>query len=192
MKAYRPKILFRALLLIGTNLMSLAEVPQGWIRAGSKPKDYEMSLDSSILHGGRHSACLKSTVSNPNGFGTLMQQFDAENFRGKRVRLSGFVRSHEVTGWAGLWMRVDGKDRKVLAFDNMYRRAIKGTSDWRNYEVVLDVPDTSEVISFGLLLDGAGQVWMDDLKFEAVGEDVGTTDGKPSVVLPKSPKLEIP
>jgi hypothetical protein len=33
---------------------------------------------------------------------------------------------------------------------------------------------------------------MDDLKFEAVGVDVATTDRKPSATLPKSPTLKIP
>jgi hypothetical protein len=89
-------------------------------------------------------------------------------------------------------MRVDAKYHKVLTFDNMFSRGIKGTNDWKRYEVVLDVPDASETISIGLLLNGAGQVWMDDLKFETVGADVATTDRKPSGTLPKSPTLKIP
>ena len=40
------------------------------------------------------------------------------------MRLSGFVNSQEVVGWAGLWMRVDqGKDMVVL--DNMEDRPIR-------------------------------------------------------------------
>ena len=37
-----------------------------------------------------------------------MQTFKADAFRGERVRMSGYVRSKEVSDWAGLWMRVDG------------------------------------------------------------------------------------
>jgi hypothetical protein len=42
-----------------------------------------------------------------DGFGTLMQDFRAKQYVGKRVRFSAFVKSENVEGWAGLWMRVD-------------------------------------------------------------------------------------
>jgi hypothetical protein len=66
-------------------------------------------------------------------------------------------------------------------------RAIKGTSDWKKYVVVLDVPESAQEIAFGLLLTGAGQVWMDDLAFEVVGKDIPTTGPKPSAGVPPAP-----
>jgi len=60
----------------------------------------------------------------------------------------------------------------------MHDREIKGTSDWKKYEIVLDVPEISDTIDFGFGNDGKGQVWADDFQFEVVGQDVPTT--KPS------------
>jgi hypothetical protein len=45
-------------------------------------------------------------------------------------------------------MRVD-KESKHVAFDNMHDRPITGSSDWKKYDVVLDVPQDSTGISFG-------------------------------------------
>ena len=59
----------------------------------------------------------------------------------------------------------------------MQQRAIKGTTDWTRYEIVLDVPDEAQRLAFGILLAGGGQVWMDDLKFEVVPTTVKTTGG---------------
>jgi hypothetical protein len=42
--------------------------------------------------------------------------------------------------------------------------------------MVLDVPNDSVNIAFGILLAGKGQAWMDDLLFEAVGEDIKPTN----------------
>jgi hypothetical protein len=71
-------------------------------------------------------------------------------------------------------MRVDqGKER--VAFDNMQDRPIKGTTDWQRYNVVLNVPPDSTGISFGILLDGAGEVWLSGTKFDVVGADVPAT-----------------
>ena len=47
------------------------ETPKGWFHAGSRPKDYEMSVDRKTSHGGKCSAHLKSIVSQTSGFGTI-------------------------------------------------------------------------------------------------------------------------
>lgn len=65
------------------------------------------------------------------GFGTLTQWFRADEYRGKRLRMTAYVRTSGVERWAGLWMRIDGKEKTGLAFDNMMRRPVKGTTDWK-------------------------------------------------------------
>lgn len=151
-----------------------ATVPRGWFLAGTKPAEYEAGVDAGQLYQGHTSAFLKSRAQSVDGFGTLMQSIHAEQYKGKRVRLSGFVKSQEVVGWAGLWMRIDqGKD--MIAFDNMHDRPIKGTTGWQRYDVVLDVPPDSTGISFGILLEGEGEVWLSGTKFDAVGADVPAT-----------------
>jgi hypothetical protein len=151
-----------------------ASVPRGWFLAGTKPAEYEAGIDGDQPYQGHASAFLKSKTQSVDGFGTLMQTIRAEQYKGKRVRLSGIVKSQEVVSWAGLWMRVDrGKD--MVAFDNMQDRPIKGTSDWRRYHVVLDVPPDSTGIAFGILLDGTGKVWLSGTKFDVVGTDVAST-----------------
>ena len=161
-------------------LAAFADLPAGWFKAGSHPAEYDMGLDESVRRDGKSSATVKSIAEKPQGFGTLMQMTQPGDYRGKRVRLSGFVKSDKVTGWAGLWFRVDGPNPNVsLAFDNMQDRAIKGTTDWARYELVLDVPNDAVRLAFGILLGGGGQVWMDDLKFEVVPATVKTTNMVP-------------
>ena len=151
-------------------------LPDGWIQAGSAPADFDMGTDQSLVHAGKASGYLKSKVAKPAGFGTLMQMFKAEQFRGKRVRMSAWAKSESVMGWAGLWMRVDGPDaNRPLAFDNMQSRPIKGTSGWNQYQIVLDVAPEAKDIAFGILLDGLGGVWLDDINFEVVDQSVPTT-----------------
>ena len=63
----------------------------------------------------------------------------------------------------------------MLAFDNMQDRPVKGTEDWKNYNVVLDVPNDATGISFGVLLNGSGNVLLSNVKIETVGSDVPLT-----------------
>ena len=67
----------------------------------------------------------------------------------------------------------------------MQRRQIRGTTGWRKHEITLDVPINSYKITFGILLSGESQVWIDDISFEIVGNDVPTTDIQ--IQLPESP-----
>ena len=142
-------------------------VPEGWFMAGSKPGSYRAGTEN----GGAH---LVSKVPNTGGFGTLMQSIRAENYAGKRVRLRAELRSTDVRDWAGLWMRVDKGD-KMVAFDNMQDRAVKGSQPKKTYEVVLDMPADATSISFGTLLSGSGEVWISQVSLEPVGNDVPTT-----------------
>jgi hypothetical protein len=48
----------------------------------------------------------------------------------------------------------------------MIRHAIKNTQDWKDYSITLEVDPESDVISYGVLLNEAGKVWMKDTKIE--------------------------
>jgi hypothetical protein len=71
----------------------------------------------------------------------------------------------------------DGKGNYSVARDLM-RTPVKGTTDWKQLEVVLDVPrEGAAQIRFGVMLAGKGRVWVDDFQFEVVGNGVKTTGG---------------
>lgn len=150
---------------------------KGWFLSGSDPFHYEMGIDHKVVHQGKASGYLKSkTVDHSTNFATMMQQFKAVKYVGKRIRLSSFIKTKEVETFASMWMRVDNAYEDVLQFDNMSNRPIKGTTNWNRYSIVLDVPPGSAVISFGIILSGRGQVWADQFTFEEVGKDVETTN----------------
>jgi hypothetical protein len=146
----------------------------GWQKAGSHPGDYDMGNDPSTAFTGTSSGFIRSNKPAPQGFGTYMQTIDATDYRGKRVRLSSQVKTQGIEDWAGVWMRVDSSTGPI-AFDNMQDRAIKGTADWTNHVIVLDVGPNATAIAFGVLLSGKGSLWIDDVEIEAVGQDVPVT-----------------
>lgn len=150
-------------------------VPQGWFLAGSRPQDYVAGVDRDVAHGGESSAFIDGSRATEPGFGTLMQTIRADHYRGQRVCLTSFVRMSGVEDWAGVWMRIDGPEREMLGFDNMQDRPLKGTGDWHEHQVVLDVPQNAEYVNYGILLRGKGRVWIDDLRLEQVDRSVPLT-----------------
>jgi hypothetical protein len=171
-------------LFIGIAISMIAfDVPKNWFTAGSEPNSYEMGIEKGAGIDGSNAATIKSTKKKIKGFGTLMQNCEADIYLGKRVKMTGLVRSENVKNWAGLWMRVDqAGSRKSLSFDNMQDRPIKGTTDWKHYEIVLDVPANASRLAYGALLGGTGQIWFDNITFQIVDKLTPTTgsrnDGK--------------
>jgi hypothetical protein len=143
---------------------------EGWYQAGNRSQEYRFEIDPNVKRSGTASGTLKFAGTDPSGFGTFAQVLLADGYREKQIRLSGSVKAAGVEAWAGLWMRVDSGAGVTHSFDNMQDRAITGTGDWTRCEITLPVYADSQYINFGLLLDGKGQVWLDELQFEVVEE----------------------
>ena len=155
-----------------------------WTLTGPNADQFSAGTDYQVTREGRPSGFLRSNHSNTDGLASVTQKQSAEPFRGKRIRFGAWVRVEAVSGWAGLWMRVDGEDRRAVAFDNMQNRALAGTQDWTWCEVVLDVPSDASALSYGLVLKASGQAWTNGLVLEATPPTVQVTD----LLKPSPPK----
>lgn len=153
-------------------------LPSGWLKSGSKPNEYTIIKDTQVSGPPAISSVQIRGAANADlkGFMTLMQTIKAQQYLGKRVRFSAKIKSDQVKGWAGLWMRIDGKNNLNLGFDNMQNRKISGTNPWKPYAVVLDIPAGSEAIAFGVLTSGAGSIWVDSIHFDVVANNVPVTN----------------
>ncbi|MBS1560258.1 MAG: hypothetical protein JSS89_01500 [Bacteroidetes bacterium] len=171
-----------AILLLHTSCTKQAPAPLGpiddWRVVGSQNSSYEFGIDKSVAQEGKASASIRSIKDTINGFGAFMQTCQPGQYLGHRVRMTGFVKTTNVSGYASQWFRVDC-DTVMVSFDNMHDggsdRSIKGTSDWARYAIVLDVPPNATSLSYGALLSGTGQIWFDNVAFEIVDTTVSTT-----------------
>ncbi|VAW43186.1 hypothetical protein MNBD_CHLOROFLEXI01-1975 [hydrothermal vent metagenome] len=153
--------------------------PDAWDLFGNDTNDYYVGVDTTVGHNDNLSATIQAVSDESSGFASISRQYIAINqFLGQRVRLSGYIRTENVTELAGLWFRIDGQGRgNTLAFDNMSYRPIIGSNEWQQYDIILDVPETGvTAIYYGFLLTGQGQAWVDDIQFEVVDEQMPTTD----------------
>jgi hypothetical protein len=169
----------------------LGAAPPGWAVAGSAPADYDFAVDTSTAASGKTSASITAKPgAKKDGFGALMQTVAADDYRGARWRLSGYLRV-EAADRALMWMRVDGSGGKILAFDNMDSRPVSGTTGWKQYNIVLDVPPESVDIAFGFLLVGSGKLWGDGFRLENVDATVPVTASGPVLArAPANPDFE--
>ncbi|MEM6288387.1 MAG: erythromycin esterase family protein [Bacteroidota bacterium] len=156
--------------------------PSSWGGGGG---GHEVVVDTVAWSGRRSLRMRKSPTSAASDgpvVGVATQWVDGSMVRGRRVRLSGYIRTEGVEEeFAGLWVRVDGPTGMV-SLDNMGDRGPRGTTPWRRYVVEADVPIDARGVAFGALKPGDGTAWFDDLVLEtASGPDPESASGGSSL-----------
>lgn len=172
------------------SLTELESLPAAWHLTGSHRRDYEVGLlPATIAHDGNRvvQLRLRPGIPDPEGFGALMQSIAATRYLGRRVRFSATLRAREVTGWAGLWLRIDGPGGP-LTIDNMEDRPLRQTTDWTQADTVLDVPRQATKLHFGALMSGAGALDLTRPRFGEVSESVPVTGPITADPLPDEPQ----
>jgi len=146
-----------------------AECRGGWPMMG---RGYQVAIDAAVAHAGKASLRMAYALPEPwhtGLFAVSAQQFPLADVAGKKIRLSGYIRTAGVTaGYAGFWWRADG-EKAPVAFDNMEGRGASGTTPWTRYQIDLDIPAAAKGIYFGVLLDGNGTAWFDEMAVEIDG-----------------------
>ena len=102
-------------------------------------------------------------TQNPPGQFSVVADSIPVDFAGSRVELRGFLRTENVSGFAGLWLREDG-DSGVISIDNMQEQHLSGTHEWQEFTVALPLDSEARRLVFGALLAGNGIAWVDDLQ----------------------------
>lgn len=146
--------------------------PMGWYAGGGGRSEADLDgylgeCDSAIVKSGKYSLHLKYLKGD--GFGVGTNSIEVDRVRGKKIRYSGWIKTKNLEGYAGLWWRVDGPNNEVLAFNNMRDSMVDGTRDWKHYSYELPVDKAATNINFGVLMGGEGEAWYDGLSIDTNG-----------------------
>jgi hypothetical protein len=131
----------------------------------------QCGIDRQAMYRNKPSAFIEQQANDPTDYVSSFQDISAANYAGKRVGLSGFLKTRGVTDWTALWIRIDS-GKSVLALDNMQDRPIKGDTDWTEHMVVLDVPKNATRIRLGFMQAGSGKSWLNNAKLDIVDKFV--------------------
>lgn len=89
-------------------------------------------------------------------------------------RLTGYIKTNLLNGYGRIGMRFlrvenPGHNEKHIWTDFYYSEKVEGRINWKRVEVKSKTPD-GEIFAVEIVfeLDGAGQIWLDDLSFEEI------------------------
>ena len=88
---------------------------------------------------------------------------------GKTARLTGSLRSEGADSFGGaLFLQTRSGSDDVLTFNHMNDRRLYGSKPWASYSVDIKIPPQATQFNVGVMLEGGGTLWADDLKLEII------------------------
>jgi len=157
--------------------------PEGWAtfqHAG--PVSFDFSLDSGVKKSGTQSLRIKRI--GPEVYGSATQVVPVGDMAGKTVRLSGWIRTEaersadgkvaeppkgrEGRGPGAGLLLIAVRGSSILESELMKKRQIRGTTPWTHYSIELAIPARATGVEIGVMHQGTGTVWIDDLELEVV------------------------
>ena len=106
----------------------------------------------------------------PEVYGRLDQRLRIDpSWINKTLRLSAFLKSAGIDGTGGaLVIQSTNGGGDILAWNNMDSQRVLGTQPWKNYSIDLKIPQGSYFLIAGVMLEGGGTLWADDITLELV------------------------
>jgi hypothetical protein len=162
----------------GTNVIKLknADLKAPFLKTAM----YFASLDNEMIRPGGSGEPASVIRAKPNAtandYEVLGAPVPIEQFRGKRVRISAYIKTDSVDAAAGLCMWIKDADENVMAHDNLADHYAVGTSDWTRYDIVTDVPKNAAKIIIQTQIRGGGSVWSDGFEVCVVDDKVPLSD----------------
>ena len=161
-------------------------LPKPWIQINQE--DYVAGISMDDCYEGNYCAFLKSIDDSAVSVGELLQVIKPpKDWLGKKIKLKAYLKAVEVEGSSGLFLKVVNSSGGY-GYDYMTNRTLRGTLDWNEYLIILDIPTDALKIDFGMWLKGAGEIKVDHFSFELARPGEQTTgkisqnkrDGKPT------------
>lgn len=152
--------------ILGFERRGSGDLPTGW----SGNPSGTVVAESEIVHSGHWAVRLDRHQAPAGAFSALTAAIPID-FGGDTVELRGWLKTENVAGFAGLWLRVDAHG-KAVEFDSTQKQNLHGTHDWQAFSVRLPLHDDEDRLFFGASLSGTGIAWVDDLELLVDGKPV--------------------
>jgi hypothetical protein len=136
-----------------------------------------VELDGQVTHSGTQSVRFESQRHPPfQLFSHVCQVFNTRALSGKRVRMSGWIKTDHLDAGSAFFSVV--ATGQYGSFRPVIPDGVSGTRDWTFQSYECDIPrDTYTVWARAAYTTSEGKVWFDDVKFEVLGDATAAKTG---------------
>ncbi|MCP4152319.1 MAG: erythromycin esterase family protein [bacterium] len=157
--------------------------PVHWRKPNVREKwQYNVSITGDNPHSGKQCAVISDLPGKRYGetAGYLRQDIDVTPYRGKKIKLTAAIKC-DVKGPMNdvlFWIRPNrfGAHPYIIVGGDTAKKNTAGAknTEWRIFEVLLEVPAKAPTMQFGLTLQGKGKAWLDSVSIEIVKDSANS------------------
>lgn len=153
-------------------------LPVKWEVSGD---NYQIKVDRDAREG--NSSLLIQSNNDKATYGKAVYRIPT-GYDGQKIVLSGFIKSKDVSGKAGIGYTLLRRNRMITSpSSSMANNVVEGTTEWTKYSLELDLHPKTDAIEIEVALMGQGQVWFDNLEIHIDGKNINDLEPK---ALPKA------
>jgi RNA polymerase sigma factor (sigma-70 family) len=161
---------------------------RGWWLMGVPKEACTYQIDQNATQSGKRSLTIINQSTQQVSMIFLYHEgFLADNYLGKRLRLSADVKTEDVKD-----VRVGAdlsSSKEALPLRQYTTPPIRGTTGWTRYNIIFDVSSDISFIKFSMRMMGKGKVWLAAANFEVVDSTVPLTENARQLLsLPEEPQ----
>lgn len=150
----------------------------GWNLMSSRPAVFEAGVGKAQANTGAQGAFLRVVGEKTTYSGSLQQTFSADQYRGKKIKISLYINADQVKDTSNMWAEINDAlhlgDPSLLGESYIWAGEDGYAHGWVERTITLTVPETAESITLGMKLSGAGEVWVDDMKITILDDNTPT------------------
>ena len=139
-----------------------------WMLGGKTPSNYFL-YNTFDINGINKFVHYLHSIQSIEGYGVVFCFLNRKLYSGKKIKLSGLIMTKSIRKSADLWIR--GKSSNDLwEIKSLDCNPVNEIECWKEYAIILDIPNDIKNLSVGLTLKGEGYIWFHSMKVEIVME----------------------
>lgn len=135
-----------------------------------KNNDVDIRRDTKEKFQGEFSLNIKPTDKSQGLYGVVKEI--NSTFNGKQITFKGYMKAVDVQ--SSYFYLIVGNETNQFSFD--LTEPISGTTDWKEFKIVLPYTSEATRITVAANIEGQGEVWIDDISIQIDGQDINTLE----------------
>jgi lysophospholipase L1-like esterase len=153
-----------------------AGLPRNWETLWTGKGKITAAIDRDVFKSQPASLRIATEGDEP-AQGQVSQIIDAGP--GTKVTISGVVKS---AGEAKVNVFIQPSNAKWTPINFTQAAFVSGNNDWQAFEKTVELPEGTARFGVGMLIEGKGKAWLDDVKLKINGEEANAPADKPDEI----------
>jgi len=160
------------------NIIFETNYPELWPQNNLKT-GYKIQIDSTIKRSGKYSLLIEKSDTSVLSYYDGLKYVLPAKYVGSSIEIKFYLRLENVKNYIDFPFWIEDEAGTTMQFKNLVANKVTGTKGWQQFSLKLKLLEGASKICIFPLLNGAGKLWVDDIRMLIDGKDISQAKIKP-------------